>query len=113
MSMTILGLATAEPARSTGAGCRQIARTFLSAGREARLLPALFQRTQVRSRGSVLLEAGNGCGPHDFSTRRPPARRIAHGKFGGQMPGAMRHADPGSSATACLPSGGLATGPRT
>ena len=34
-------------------------------------------------------------GRNNLSTRRPPARRIAHGKFGGQMPGAMRHADPG------------------
>ncbi|MGO9108848.1 MAG: type III polyketide synthase [Thermoguttaceae bacterium] len=64
MSMTILGLATAEPAQSIEQSeAARIARTFLSDGREARLLPALFQRTQVRSRGSVLLESGNGCGP--------------------------------------------------
>ncbi len=64
MSMTILGLATAEPARSIEQSeAAQVARTFLCDGREARLLPALFQRTQVRSRGSVLLERGNGCGP--------------------------------------------------
>jgi len=61
MSMTILGLATAEPARSIEQSeAARIARTFLPDGREARLLPALFQRTQVRSRGSVLLEAGRG-----------------------------------------------------
>ena len=56
MSMTILGLATAEPAtvdRAVGGGpdCTDIS----ARRREARLLPALFQRTQVRSRGSVLL----------------------------------------------------------
>lgn len=64
MSMTILGLATAEPSQSIEqSAAAEIARTFLSDGREARLLPALFQRTQVRSRGSVLLESGNGDGP--------------------------------------------------
>ena len=72
MSMTILGLATAEPAQSIEqSDAARIARTFLSDGREARLLPALFQRTQVRSRGSVLLESGNGCGPRQ--SFYPPA----------------------------------------
>ena len=72
MSMTILGLATAEPAQSIEQSeAARIAQTFLSDGREARLLPALFQRTQVRSRGSVLLESGNGCGPRQ--SFYPPA----------------------------------------
>jgi predicted naringenin-chalcone synthase len=64
MSMTISGLATAEPAQSIEQpAAARIAQTFLADGREARLLPALFQRTRVQSRGSVLLESGNGCGP--------------------------------------------------
>ena len=64
MSMAILGLATAEPARSIEQSeAARIAQTFLSEGREARLLPALFRRTQVRSRGSVLLEPRDGRGP--------------------------------------------------
>ena len=64
MSMTILGLATAEPAQFIEqSDAARLARTFLSDGREARLLPALFQRTQVRSRGSVLLQSASGCEP--------------------------------------------------
>jgi len=72
MSMTILGLATAAPAQSIAqSDAARIARTFLCDGREARLLSALFQRTQVRSRGSVLLESGNGSGPRQ--SFYPPA----------------------------------------
>ena len=72
MSMTIWGLATAEPAHSIEQSqAARIAQTFLSDGREARLLPALFKRTQVQSRGSVLLQSGNGCGPRQ--SFYPPA----------------------------------------
>ena len=72
LSMTILGLATAKPARSIEQSeAARIARSFLAEGRESRLLPALFERTQVRNRGSVLLESGSGRGPRQLFY--PPA----------------------------------------
>ena len=82
MSMTILGLATAAPAQSIEQSeAARIAQTFLFDGREARLLPALFRRTQVHSRGSVVLESRDGCGPSTivlsavYGSRRIAARQ--------------------------------------
>jgi len=57
MKMAIHGLATALPKHSIEqADAAEIARTFLTSAESARLLPALFRRTQVRTRNSVLLE---------------------------------------------------------
>ncbi|NUQ66446.1 MAG: type III polyketide synthase [Pirellulales bacterium] len=65
MGLVICGLATARPERSIEQqAAADIARTFLTGGhQDARGLSALFRRTGVRSRGSVLLEPSNGCGP--------------------------------------------------
>ena len=64
MSLSIRGLATALPQRSIDqSAAATIAQTFLAGHRDGTSLPALFRRTQVRTRGSVLLEPTNGCGP--------------------------------------------------
>jgi predicted naringenin-chalcone synthase len=64
MSLTICGLATALPPRSIEqSAAAAIAQTFLAGQRDGKALPALFRRTQVRTRSSVLLESSNGCGP--------------------------------------------------
>ena len=64
MSLSIRGLATALPQRSIDqSAAAAIAQTFLAGHRDGKSLPALFRRTQVRTRGSVLLEQANGCGP--------------------------------------------------
>ncbi len=64
MSLSICGLATALPQRSIEqSAAAKIAQTFLAGHRDGTSLPALFRRTQVRTRGSVLLEQSNGCGP--------------------------------------------------
>jgi predicted naringenin-chalcone synthase len=72
MSLLICGLATALPQRSIEqSAAATIAQTFLAGHRDGRSLPALFRRTQVRTRSSVLLEASNGCGPRQ--SFYPPA----------------------------------------
>ena len=62
MSFSIHGLATALPERSIAQGdAATIAQTFLGGNRDGKSLPALFRRTQVRTRSSVLLEpSANG-----------------------------------------------------
>jgi predicted naringenin-chalcone synthase len=72
MSLSICGLSTALPQRSIEqAAAATIAQTFLAGHRDGKSLPALFRRTQVRTRGSVLLEAPNGNGPRQ--SFYPPA----------------------------------------
>jgi predicted naringenin-chalcone synthase len=64
MSLAICGLATALPARSIEQSeAATLAEGFLAGHRDGKSLPALFRRTQVRARSSVLLEQANGCGP--------------------------------------------------
>jgi predicted naringenin-chalcone synthase len=64
MSLNLCGLATVQPARSIEqSAAATIAQTFLTHEKHVRTLPALFRRTQVRTRSSVLLEPSNGCGP--------------------------------------------------
>jgi predicted naringenin-chalcone synthase len=64
MSLSICGLATALPQRSIAQpAAATIAQTFLAGHRDGKSLPALFRRTQVRTRSSVLLEPSNGYGP--------------------------------------------------
>jgi hypothetical protein len=56
MSLAICGLATARPAQAIDQQAAvEIAQTFLRGERDARGLSALFRRTQVRTRGSVIL----------------------------------------------------------
>ena len=82
MSLSICGLATALPQRSIEqSAAATIAQTFLAGHRDGTSLPALFRRTQVRTRSSVLLEnrrpwtatvvllAGRGW---KITARRPP-----------------------------------------
>ena len=72
MSLSIHGLATVLPQRSIEqAAAATIAQTFLAGHRDGKSLPALFRRTQVRTRSSVLLEQSNGCGPRQ--SFYPPA----------------------------------------
>ena len=72
MSFSICGLATALPLRSIEqSAAATIAQTFLAGHRDGKSLPALFRRTQVRTRSSVLLEQSNGCGPRQ--SFYPPA----------------------------------------
>ncbi len=65
MGLVIGGLGTAQPQRSIKQeAAAEIARSFLADGdQNARGLAALFRRTRVRSRGSVLLEPSQGNGP--------------------------------------------------
>jgi len=73
MSFSIDGLATALPERSIRqSAAATIAQTFLAGHRDGKALPALFRRTQVETRSSVLLEQSNGCGPRQ-SFYRPAA----------------------------------------
>lgn len=74
MSLVICGLATAQPERSIEqSAAAEIAKTFLASEQEARGLAALFRRTRVRTRGSVLLEPSDGGGPRQ-SFYRPASR---------------------------------------
>jgi len=73
MSTVILGLATASPRRSIAqAEAAELAKAYgRLTGEQERLLPALYRRTRVARRGSVLLGGSNGSGPRqDFY---PPA----------------------------------------
>jgi predicted naringenin-chalcone synthase len=65
MTFAIHGLATAHPDCSIQqSAAADIAAGFVgSDGRKPRGLTALFERTKVRTRGSVLLGSGNGDGP--------------------------------------------------
>lgn len=65
MSLSISGLAVAQPGLSVEQlAAAEMAKTFVGDGeRTARLVDALFKKTQVRTRRSVLLESGNGRGP--------------------------------------------------
>ena len=65
MSFTIRGLATARPEHSIRqSDAAEIAKQFIGVDpEELRGLPALFKRTRVRTRGSVLLSDGNGSPP--------------------------------------------------
>ncbi len=62
MSCTILGLGTALPEHAIAQGdAADLARTFCCQNdKRLRLLPALYRRTGVRRRSSVLLEDSNG-----------------------------------------------------
>ena len=78
MSMTILGLATAEPAQSIEQSeAARIAKHFLFDGREARLLPALFRRTQVPVAAACCWNPAMVADRANRSIRRLRARRIA------------------------------------
>ena len=62
MSLAILGMGTASPPRSSAQpDAAKLAKAFCcrTEGHE-RLLPMLYQRTRIRRRGSVLLEAAEG-----------------------------------------------------
>jgi predicted naringenin-chalcone synthase len=65
MSFKIRGLGTARPEHSIRqADAAEYARQFIGVDPgELRGLPALFKRTRVRTRGSVLLQGGNGHPP--------------------------------------------------
>lgn len=65
MTFAICGIATAQPDHSIDqSAAANIATTFLGdTGRKNRGLVALFERTKVRTRGSVLLDSNNGSGP--------------------------------------------------
>jgi predicted naringenin-chalcone synthase len=65
MSFSIRGLATARPEHSIRQPeAAEIARQFIAGEPEGlRGMPALFKRTRVRTRGSVLLEDGDRSGP--------------------------------------------------
>ena len=74
MNFTIRGLATARPEHSIRqSDAAEIAKQFLACDPgEIRGLAALFRRTRVQTRGSVLLESGNGGEPRQ-SFFRPAA----------------------------------------
>lgn len=65
MNFMIRGLATARPEHSIRqSDAAELARQFIACDpAEIRGLAALFRRTRVQTRGSVLLEGGNGDGP--------------------------------------------------
>ena len=65
LGVSIRGLGTALPPRSIEEDrAAEIAQTFVYGDeKQKRAVPALFRRTRVRRRGSVLLESGNGSGP--------------------------------------------------
>jgi predicted naringenin-chalcone synthase len=65
MSFVIRGLATARPAYSVRqSDAAELAEQFIAGeARQLRGLPALFKRTRVRTRGSVLFEDDNGSAP--------------------------------------------------
>ena len=65
MTFAICGIATAQPEHSINQStAADIATEFLGDDvRKGRGLAALFQRTKVRTRGSVLLDSNNGSGP--------------------------------------------------
>ena len=69
MSCTILGLGTALPQHAIAqCDAADLARDFCCQNdKRLRLLPALYRRTGVRRRSSVLLEGSNGShGGHSF-----------------------------------------------
>ena len=64
MSFVICGLSSVQPARFIEqSAAAAIAQTFVGNDREARIVPVLFRRTQIRTRSSVLLESNDGGGP--------------------------------------------------
>src|SRR5687768_9426897 len=78
MSAAILGISTATPPRSIAQGdaADHAAARCCSTPEQARLLPALYRRTRVGRRGSVLLN-GNGAQPREefFPAARSQADR--------------------------------------
>ncbi len=68
MSCAILGLGTALPPHAIAQGdAAELARAFCCQNdKRLRLLPALYRRTGVRRRSSVLLEESNGHRGHPF-----------------------------------------------
>ena len=75
MSLAICGLATVQPAQSIDQlTAAEIAQTFMGGERDVRGLPALFRRTQVQTRSSVVLEPLVGSEPRQsfyWPTRGP------------------------------------------
>ena len=63
--VSIRGLGTAQPSQAIEQDrAAEIAEAFVFGNEKLkRAVPALFRRTRVRRRGSVLLESGNGQGP--------------------------------------------------
>jgi predicted naringenin-chalcone synthase len=63
--VSIRGLGTAQPSQAIEQDhAAEIAATLVYGDeKQKRAVPALFRRTRVRRRGSVLLESGNGHGP--------------------------------------------------
>ena len=63
--VSIRGLGTAQPSHAIAQDrAAEIAEAFVYGDeKQKRAVPALFRRTRVRRRGSVLLESGNGNGP--------------------------------------------------
>lgn len=64
MSLTILGIGTAQPLHAiTQHDAAELAKTFcIHDEQRVRLLEALYKRTQIQKRRSVLLEESNGSG---------------------------------------------------
>ena len=75
--MDILGFGAAKPPYAiTQREAAMLARAFCcQTDEQARLLAALYERTRVKERGSVLLETANGAGPRQ--TFFPPAAHPA------------------------------------
>ena len=75
--VSIRGLATAQPSQAIEQDrAAEIAATLVYGDeKQKRAVPALFRRTRVRRRGSVLLESGNGHGPEQ--SFYPPAASLA------------------------------------
>ena len=64
MSLALAGLAVALPRKSIEqSAAAAIAETFLGGQRDGNTLRALFRRSHIRARGSVLLEEASGCEP--------------------------------------------------
>ncbi len=85
MSAAVLGLGTAAPRHSiTQQEAAELAKTFSGLPRaESQRLSTLYQRTQIQTRGSVLLEAPDGSGPQQSFF--PPAEdRTDRGPSTGQ-----------------------------
>ena len=68
MSLEILGIGTAMPQHSIAQNeAAELAKIFFSqADANAKVLPALYKRTQIKRRGSVILEEANALGQRQF-----------------------------------------------
>ena len=85
MGLAILGLGTAQPLHSIAQDdAAELAKAFCCHTNEhARLLPILYQRTQIQQRGSVLLESADGAGVQQ-SFFSPAVGHVDHGPTTGR-----------------------------